>query len=368
LLNVPDVLAVLDNLGVILAVSPALYERTGYEPKELVGKHVSRVELFGQDRRLVVDDLRLLDVQGGEGAREFVLRCRDGGRAWGEVRMHALPLGNGDSLRRIVLYDVTRRHIAEARQAELEIRVEQSRRLETVGLLAGGVAHDFNNLLTVILALGSLLDEKLQADSPARQLLTEINESAVRAAELARNLLHAEPRTSFETLAVERELAELSPMLSRMVGDPIRLAMRIHADPCLVRMDKISLERIATNLIINAREAMPNGGEIVVAIAPSSDVGGGEASRRVIELSVADTGVGMDSATRQRIFEPFYTTKGEAGTGLGLATVEGIVTRLGGSIVVDSRPGRGTTVRVFLPEASSDGVSSPSTAYEIRPE
>jgi signal transduction histidine kinase len=284
--------------------------------------------------------------------------------------MHALPLGNGDSLRRIVLYDVTSRHIAEARRAELEIRVEQSRRLETVGLLAAGVAHDFNNLLTIILSLSSLLDERLPPDATARQLLTEIDQSALRATELARNLLTSKPTKSAEVLDLGHELAAFSPVLSRMVGDEITLSMLIDAEPCRVLMEKVALERIATNLVINARDAMPKGGEIVIAIAPTSpsDSGVGEPSRRMVELSVADSGVGMDSSTRQRIFEPFYTTKGVAGTGLGLATVDGIVARLGGSILVDSRPGRGTRVRVLLPEAGAARVSSPSTACGTRQE
>jgi PAS domain S-box-containing protein len=358
LTNVPDVLAVIDRLGVVVAVSPAMRERTGYEPNELLGKDVSRIELFGQERPAVADDVRLLGSRGVDGARVLALRCRDGALAWGEVRLQALPLSRGGTLRRIVLYDVTRRHVAEARQAEFERRVEQSRRLERMGLLAGGVAHDFNNQLTVILSLGSVLDTRLPPDSPERRLLTEINQSAVRAAELARDLLSVKPTKQAEIIDLGRELAAFEPMLSRMAGLGMSLSVRMHGGPCFARIERADLERIATNLVLNARDAMPNGGEIEVAIAPAADGEGTYPPRRMVELTVSDSGVGMDSLTRQRILEPFYTTKGALGTGLGLSTVDGIVARAGGRILVESERGRGTKLRILLPEAESDGVNS----------
>jgi signal transduction histidine kinase len=151
-----------------------------------------------------------------------------------------------------------------------------------------------------------------------------------------------------------------------MVGPAIRLSVKARGT-CLVRLERADLERVATNLVINARDAMPNGGDIVVAVAPATD-GGGSPARRMIELSVADTGVGMDSLTRQRILEPFFTTKGEAGTGLGLSTVDGIVSRLGGRLQVKSERGHGTEVRVLLPEADADDISQqPSTAFGTPP-
>ena len=366
LLNAPDVLAVIDRLGVIVGVAPAMRERTGYEPSELVGKHVSRIELFGQDARAAVDEIRLLGTQGAEGARELPLRCRDGARSWGEVRLLPTPPGKSGMHRRIVLYDVTRRHDAETRQAELEKRMEQGRRLERMGLLAGGVVHDFNNQLTVILSLGSVLDTQLPADSPQRQLLLEINNSAVRAAELARDLLSAKPKRPIEAIDIGRELNAFQPALSRMAGAKIKVSVRARGGPCWVRIEKADLERIATNLVINGRDAMPNGGEIVVAVGPTAD--GSLTAERMIELTVTDCGVGMDSLTRQRILEPFYTTKGEAGTGLGLSSVDGIVAQLGGRLNVKSEPGRGTEIRILLPEAESEYVSpQSSTAYGIRP-
>jgi PAS domain S-box-containing protein len=366
LLHVPDVLAVFDRLGVVLAVGPSMRDRAGYEPSELVGRHVSRAEPFGRKGRSLAEEFRALAARGADEVLELELKCKDGTSLWGEARMHALPHGKGDALRRIVLYDVTRRRAAEARQADLEKRVEQGRRFEAMGLLVGGVTHDFNNLLTVILSVGSVLDTQLPPDSMARELLRDINQSATRAAELARQLLAARPSEPPEVVDVVRELEALTPVLSRMMGEGMTLTMRSPTAPCFARVERASLERIATNLVANARDAMPNGGEVVVEVSRSLDADG---ARRTIELCVSDSGVGMDSWTRQRIFEPFYTTKGEGGTGLGLAAVDGIVARLGGSIRVDSRPGQGTKIRVFLPEAwPSEVSSSPPTACGTRRE
>jgi signal transduction histidine kinase len=186
-------------------------------------------------------------------------------------------------------------------------------------------------------------------------MLTEINQAAVRAAELVQDLLAARPSKPVEIIEMGRELAALEPTLSRMAGQRIELSVRVHGGPCYARIERAELERIASNLVINARDAMPNGGEIIVEIAPAADDAG---QGRMIEFRVTDSGIGMDSLTRQRVLEPFYTTKGEAGTGLGLTTVDGIVGRLGGHILVESEPGRGTKIRILLPEADTNDVSS----------
>jgi PAS domain S-box-containing protein len=355
LVHVPDVLAVFDRLGVVLAVSSAMGERMGYAATDLIGKHISHIDLFNRDSRTVSDDLRSLGVRGGEGARELPLTRRDGSPAWGEARMQAIPMSRGDSLRRIVLYDVTRRHLAEARQADLEERMQRSRRLEAMGLLAGGVAHDFNNLLTVILSLGTVLDREISKDSPARELLTDFRESAVRAAALARNMIAANAPSLEHIVDVGRAISLFEPVLVRMLGsEDIDLTVRVPEEPCFVMIERGCLERIVTNLVVNARDAMPHGGTIVVAVAASHEGDGPSPMPRMVELSVSDTGVGMDPALQPRIFEPFFTTKGTSGTGLGLATVDDMVTRLGGCILVDSQPGRGTKIRILLPQAATD--------------
>jgi signal transduction histidine kinase len=210
---------------------------------------------------------------------------------------------------------------------------------------------------------------QLPPDSLARELLQDINRSAVRAAELARQLLAARPAEPAEVVDVGRELAALEPILSRMAGDGIKLVLKMQARPCFVRIEKVHVERIAANLVANARDAMPNGGEVTLALGRTLDADGPGPTTQMIELSVADSGVGMDPLTQERMFEPFYTTKGEGGTGLGLAAVDGIVSRLGGCIRVESQQGRGTKIRVLLPEADRGEVSSsPSTVCGTRPE
>lgn len=259
---------------------------------------------------------------------------------------------------RIAMDDVRRQaQRSEELRADMEQRSSRSRHLEAVGLLAGGVAHDFNNLLSVILSLGTVLDTRLAPDSPARKLLVEINESALRASELARDLLSPKLANGAEAIDIGRELAAFVPVLSRMAGTGVSLSLLRHGGPAFVNIEKTKLERIATNLVINARDAMPKGGEIVLEVAPVPDTTG-SAPPRIVELSVADQGVGMDLATRARIFEPFFSTKNGAGAGLGLSTVNDIVASLGGSIAVDSEPGQGTKVRVLLPGATTQSVSA----------
>jgi PAS domain S-box-containing protein len=359
LLQAPDALVVFDRLGVVLAVSPSMRERMGYGPTDLVGKHSSRLDLFNRDGRSVADDLRLLGARDAEGAREFALTRSDGTPAWGEARLHTVAMGKGDPVRRIVLYDVTRRHVVEARHADIEARVVRGRRLEAMGLLAGGVAHDINNLLTVILSLGAVLNRETAPDSPARELLVDINASAVRAAALVRELLAAKSSGNEPFIDIGRALDAFEPVLMRMLGEGnVDLSLRLPDRPCLVKMERGGLERIVTNLVVNARDAMPDGGSIVVAVAPASDVDGTLPIPGMIELSVSDTGMGIDPTMHARIFEPFFTSKGAAGTGLGLAAVDDIVTRLGGSILVDSQRGGGTKFRILLPQAATEDVSS----------
>ena len=292
LLQVPHVLAVLDRLGVVRAVGPAMHERTGYEHQELIGQHISRLELFGQDRQAVADDLRLLAGRDGEAKRKVPLRCKDGALALGEARVHTVALDNGGTASRIVLYESDDGHRTESRRDELDLRGEKSAKAAPV------------------LDLGS-------------------------------------------------ELATLSPMLSRMAGDELSLAIRIHGEPCFVRMDKLSLKKIATNLIVNARSTTSPGGEIVVELAHSFSPGAHYPTPRAIELSVTGSGIDPDFATPQQLLEAGGTTNDAINTGLSLTTVSYLVSRLGGTVQVDRAAyGIGPTVRVLLPEASSSDVTA----------
>ncbi|MBX7191030.1 MAG: response regulator [Sandaracinaceae bacterium] len=236
----------------------------------------------------------------------------------------------------------------------LEEALSRSQRLESLGRLAGGVAHDFNNLLTVIMASLSLAGDELQS-GPAKAELSTARSAADRARELTRQLMAFARRQVVELSVVElhAHLGELGPMLRRLLGEDVELVLRLDPDAGAVRVDASQIEQVLVNLAVNAREAMPRGGRLEIETAAEVIDAARGASLDVAEgsyvvIRVRDTGMGMDEHTRARAFDPFFTTKAD-GTGLGLASVFGIVRRLSGAIVLDSELGRGTEVSVYLP-------------------
>ncbi|MEW5738207.1 MAG: ATP-binding protein [Myxococcota bacterium] len=246
-----------------------------------------------------------------------------------------------------------RQVIERKRQAELLARdaaLAEARRLEAIGRLAGGIAHDFNNLLTVVLANAQLICDGAPG-SDARTRAEEITQAADRAAALTHQLLafaKQQPRTP-EPLDVGALVRGLEPMIRRLVGSAITLAVRLPSTPAIVVADATQLDQVVMNLVANAREAMPQGGTLTVEVSTTPTN---------VLLTVRDTGVGLDDATRDRIFEPFFTTRaGRGGTGLGLATTHSIVEQCGGSIRVASAPGKGAEFQVTLPVSSASPVA-----------
>jgi two-component system, cell cycle sensor histidine kinase and response regulator CckA len=239
--------------------------------------------------------------------------------------------------------DITERRRSAEERAELEHRLAQAQRLESVGQLAGGVAHDFNNLLSVILTCVGFASRELPADHPVRDDVEEIGRAADRAAALTRQLLMFSRREVVkpEVLDVGGLARDLERLLNRTLSE--RIALRITVGPNLVPVlaDRAQLEQVLINLAVNARDAMPEGGTLAIAVSRAADG---------VQMTVADDGLGMPDEVRDRAFEPFFTTKdpGE-GTGLGLATVHGIVTDSGGTVDIASAPLRGTVVTIFLP-------------------
>ena len=239
--------------------------------------------------------------------------------------------------------DITERRRSAEERAELEHRLAQAQRLESVGQLAGGVAHDFNNLLSVILTCVGFATRELPADHPVRDDVEEIGRAADRAAALTRQLLMFSRREVVkpEVLDVGGLLRDLERLLNRTLSE--RIALRITVGPGLlpVLADRAQLEQVLVNLAVNARDAMPDGGTLSIAVAGVSDG---------VRITVVDDGTGMLEEVRDRAFEPFFTTKDPGqGTGLGLATVHGIVTDSGGTVDIESAPGQGTSVTIFLP-------------------
>jgi PAS domain S-box-containing protein len=242
----------------------------------------------------------------------------------------------------------------------LEEQLRQAQKMEAVGRLAGGIAHDFNNLLCVITGYSEMALLGMPADAPLRPFLTEINKAGNRAAALTRQLLAFGRKQLLapKVLDLNALVRDTEGMLRRLIGEDIEFTAVLDANLPPVKADPNQLEQVLMNLVVNARDALPQGGRLEVRtrrVSPSTPDASGDREARPepwAVLSVADTGCGMDEATRARIFEPFFTTKEVGkGTGLGLAMVYGIVNQSGGHIEVESAPGRGTTFRVWLPPA-----------------
>ena len=244
-------------------------------------------------------------------------------------------------------------------QKRLKEQFLQSQKLEAIGRLAGGIAHDFNNLLTVIIGFSDLLlGSQLKERDDARECITEIKNAGEQAASLTRQLLAFSRRLTLapEVLSINSIVTKMESMLRRLLGENIRLTIVLSPDTNLVKVDAGQIQQVVLNLAINARDAMPTGGSVTIETCnvdvegiPGHELAAIQAGSYV-RLAVSDTGCGMDEQTKARVFEPFFTTKAIGrGTGLGLATIYGIIEQSGGHITVQSKVGEGTTFHIYLP-------------------
>jgi len=244
-------------------------------------------------------------------------------------------------------------------QERLEGALQARERMEALGRLAGGVAHDFNNLLTVIVGYSEMLAEGLGTDHPMFADVDAIRSAGRRAAAFTEQLLtisRQRVRDAGKTVDLIACVAAMEPVLRRLIGDDVTLVFDSDGDAGWVQIDQSQLEQVLLNLVVNARDAMPDGGRLTVAVAPTTD----DQARTWATLTVTDTGIGMDAATRERCFEPFFTTKGLGkGTGLGLATVYTVVDQASGEVSIDSTPGVGTSITARWPQAAAGEVEAP---------
>ena len=337
----------------ILDVNPAFLELVGYTRDEVVGSTVTDVGLAGQDPACEAAFREVVSRDEGH-FPDLQLTGREGRRLDVDMISNAYFVGD----QRVVQCSV--RDISERRRLENQLRVSQ--KLEAVGQLAGGIAHDFNNLLVVINSYTDMAIETLREGDPMRADLQQVAEAGARAAGLTRQLL-AFGRRQFlqpKVLSLNTVVSGIEQMLRRLIGEDIELRIKLSPDAGNVRADPAQVEQVLMNLVLNARDAMPQGGRLVVETADveldelyaktHADVKPGS----FVLLAVSDTGSGMDQKILGRIFEPFFTTKGPGkGTGRGLATVYGIVKQSGGYINVKSEVGRGSTFQVYLPRDAS---------------
>ncbi|MGE0492400.1 MAG: ATP-binding protein [Vulcanimicrobiota bacterium] len=282
--------------------------------------------------------------------QEFRVIHPDRGVVW--VEGHSLPRKgpDGSVIWSGVLLDVTERKLSEAKQRQLEAQLRHAQKMESVGRLAGGVAHDFNNFLTVIQMYSELLLADGSFTGLNREGLQEIRKAGERAAALTRQLLMFSRRQLIEprVLDANQLLADLERMLSRLIGENIAVEIELAEELWPVEVDAGGLEQAVVNLIVNARDAMPQGGclRLQTRNVPGCPDG--------IEIVITDDGEGMEAATQARIFEPFFTTKAQGqGTGLGLSTVYGVVQQASGRVTVESRVGEGASFTIWLPASAS---------------
>ncbi len=366
--QVAEAIMVTDDAGTIRYVNPAFEKITGYPREEAVGREWSIVRSDRHEKGFYRGMWSTLE--GGEVWQgRLTVRRQDGGQLEGDATISPVRDPRGTITGFVfVSRDVTR-------EVMLDEQLRQSQKMEAVGQLAGGVAHDFNNLLVGIQGYALLALEALPPDAPVHDDLLEIQRAAERAAALTRQLLAFSRRQVLQPvdLALDEVIRDLLKMLHRVISEDIELALVPGADLRLVRADLGQVEQVIMNLVVNARDAMPEGGTITLR-TENADLDPGYCERHAwarpghfVRLSVTDTGCGIPEEMLPRIFEPFFTTKGvNEGTGLGLATVHGIVEQHRGLIHVSSRSGEGTVVEVYLPvsdrHTAEAGAAKPAAA------
>jgi PAS domain S-box-containing protein len=353
--------------GIITHWNKGAEQIYGYSAQEMIGRSIST--LAPKDRADEIPTI-LERVRNGERVEYFEsVRVTKDGR---HINMSISVSPIHDSEGKVVGASTIARNITA--QKKIEDQLRQSQKMEAIGRLAGGVAHDFNNLLGIVTACSELLRNRV--DASGAEYIDNIGEAAKRGAALTRQLLAFGRRQSTQTqlLDINDRLKDISKLLRPLMGDDVDIVLVPRSANAIVEADPGQLDQIIINLAVNARDAMPQGGKLIVETAlydfdesfvrehPAIAVG------RYVMLAVSDNGVGMDEATRARVFEPFFTTKEIGkGTGLGLATVYGIIKQSGGHVWVYSEPDRGTTFKIYLPSAEHKLGGVPETPAEAAP-
>jgi len=350
--NSAELIAIADPDGRILFANQALLQATGYLGGEIIGELFGKTLISRNNPPALDEEIRVRTIFSGGWRGECLGRRKDDSEfpvflSTGQIKdSQGLVIGICG-----IAQDITDRK-------RLEEQLFVSQKMEAVGLLAGGVAHDFNNLLGVIMGYSDLVLDGFPSDDPRCHQLQQIKKAGLRATSLTRQLLAFSRKQIFQprVLDINALVTDFNKMLRRMVSEDIELVNILKPGLGQIKADPGQIEQVIMNLVVNARDAMPTGGKLIIETAnadldetycrahPAVQPG------RYVMVAVSDTGVGMDAKTQARIFEPFFTTKEQGkGTGLGLATVYGVVKQSGGYIWVYSEVGKGTTFKIYLP-------------------
>jgi len=377
-----EAIVITDPEGTIDFVNPAFESMTGYGYREAVGQN-PRILKSGKQDDAFYRDLWETITDGRVWKGRLVNKRKDGTLYTEEATVSPVL----DHAGQIVNYVAVKRDITEhlrvsEQKAQLTEQLQQAQKLESVGRLAGGVAHDFNNMLTVILGYGENIINQLRRGDPLREDAREIVEAGKRSAALTRQLLAFSRKQALqpEVLDLNAVVRNLDKMLRRLIGEDIDLELLLSDELSRVMADPGQIEQVIMNLAVNARDAMPQGGKLIIETA-NAELDDAYARNhtsvkpgRYALLAVTDTGCGMDKETMSRVFDPFFTTKERGqGTGLGLSTVYGIVKQSGGNIWIYSEPGQGTIVKTYFPQTEakrekqqeSVGTAGPSAGEHI---
>ena len=347
-----DGLAVQDAQGHIIYVNPRFCQILGYERHCLIGRLVS--ELMDMGSRIVFQN-ELKEKQARDGDLvELGLERDDGEKITVRVSAKALYAADGESMGSfLVITDMTQ-------VKRLQRQLIHSQKMEAVGRLAGGIAHDFNNLLMIIQGYAELALADLDHDNPLYNQIVQINQASKRAEALTRQLLAFSRKQVLQprVLSLLTTLPDIEQMIKRLLGENIDLIFKLDGSTGLIMADEGQIEQVIFNLVVNARDAMPDGGTLTIStrnvllddmyLGTEAEIPPGA----YVLMTVTDTGIGMDPHVQSKIFEPFFTTKEKGqGTGLGLSTAYGIIKQSGGEIIVYSEPGHGTSFKIYLPLA-----------------
>ncbi len=363
--NSSDVIMRIDRDGRYLYVNQAIRTLLNKTPQDFIGKRSAEIDFHRMENRLWETGVQKVLHTGRPTSLQFEL-LRDGETGIFDCRI--FPEFDGDGQVRTALAsirDITELKRVQEEKKNLEVQFLQAQKMEAIGRLAGGVAHDFNNLLTGITGNIALAMMDLDPEDPLFQNLQEIKWTAERTAELTHQLLAFSRKQIIAPKRVELNevVARLENMLRRMIGEDVELRTRLQEGLGMVKVDPGQMEQVLVNLAVNARDAMPDGGKLTIETGEAfldEDYCRRRAYTepgRYAVLTISDNGVGMDGETLSHVFEPFYTTKPkDKGTGLGLATVYGIVKQNKGYVEVYSEQGLGATFRIYLPFAKTENV------------